>query len=167
MIRYILKATGEELSREEYRSGRWEPGTVSVETGEFEPSIVDQADVINHDLGTMVERWTRGEPVPVFQDGQFGDVSEVHTFQEVQQKLIDFEAAFMTVPPKIREHFHNDPVEFVEAMVDPSRRGEMLSLGLYKAAEEKPPVEAASPRPSEGPPGGAGPGGAGSGSAAS
>lgn len=158
MIRYVDE-DGVVLTREQYRAGKGR-GRVVVETTEFEPSIVDESALADTDLNQLVRRWTRGEAVPQFAPMQFGDLSEPISFQEMQQRLLVVESLFYSMPADVRSVFGNSPSAFADAMVDPTRVGEMQDLGLLKKPDEAVPSgEAAPAKPAVTPPEGAGSGG--------
>lgn len=143
MFEYI-DADGVVLTREEYRAGLGKGRVRQVLTG-FEPSIVDESKLAETDLNVLVRRWMAGAPQPEFVPGQFGDVSEMTSFQEVQDTLIEVRSAFMQLPPDVRERFANDPVRFADAVVDPSRREELVQLGLFAPPAESPEAAAGAP----------------------
>lgn len=149
MIRYV-DANGVLLTREEYRAGLG-AAPVQVETCEFEESIVDQADAVNHDLETLVKRWTRGEPPPVFTEGQFADVSTGMSYQDVQDRLVEFGRAFDSLPYDVRERFQNSAIAFADAVVDPTRVDELVELGIFKRSEAKSETPPVVPPPAAGP----------------
>lgn len=75
---------------------------------------------------------------------QYGDFTEVKTFHEAQNMIINAEAQFQSLPAEIRKHFDNDAGTFLEVASDPKNHDEMVKLGL---AEAKPKVEPKAPVP--------------------
>lgn len=159
-MREYIDEDGVLLTREEYKAGLGR-GRVRTRLVEFEPSIVDESQRSDTDLNVLVKRWMRGEPVPQFEAARFADVSEVPSYQEMQERLLVVERMFGQLPAFMREHFRNSPAEFADAMVDPSRVDELVELGLL---EKVPPKEAPVGGTPEGEPERR-PGGAGSGDA--
>lgn len=132
----FVDSEGVLLSREEVRAGLAK-GRVRQVLTNFEESIVDQSKAAEADLNVLVSRWMRGEAVPQFAPAQFGDVSAVGDFQEMQSRLLEVNNAFYSLPAHIREHFGNSPVAFADAFADSSRIEELQELGiLAKPAEE-------------------------------
>lgn len=134
-MREYIDADGVLLTREEYRAGLGKRPVRTRIVG-FEESIVDQSKVAEADLNVLVKRWQRGDGVPTFAPGKFGDVSELASFQEMHNRLVEVESAFATLPAEVREHFQHSAVLFADALVDPARVPELVDLGLL----EKPVV---------------------------
>lgn len=83
-------------------------------------------------------------------EGSYMDLINAPDFQEAQNAIAEAKSTFETVPSKIRELFHNDPVEFVDFMQNPENREQMLELGFTDA--HLPPLESDSPDPTPTPP---------------
>lgn len=62
--------------------------------------------------------------------GAYDDLPDSLDFQESLNTVMAAEAAFMSLPSKTRERFHNEPSEFLEFFSDPKNRAEATSLGL-------------------------------------
>lgn len=154
MIEYI-DSEGVVLTKQQYRAGMAVGRVRQVVTG-FEPSVTDESKLDECDLNVLVQRWLRGEPVPQFEPAQFGDVSTVGDFQEMQERLLKVESMFAQLPAHLRERFRNSAVEFADAMVDESRRDELTQLGLFGEPQappvEPPPAPVPVPAPVEPPP---------------
>lgn len=127
-----IDSEGVVLTREEFKAGLGKGRVRQVLTG-FEASIVDESKLPETDLNQIVARIMRGE-TPEFKPGVFVDVSELRTFQEVQDKLVEMESAFMQLPAPVREVFENSAAVFADALQDPARQGELVELGIVKAA---------------------------------
>lgn len=68
---------------------------------------------------------------------QFGDFSNVTTYEDAFNQLQDTRDAFMTLPARVREKFQNDPAEFIKYMEDPKFHDEQVKLGLRKYTPEQ------------------------------
>lgn len=156
MIEYIDE-DGVLLTQEEYRRGLAK-GRVRQRVTNFEKSEVDESKLAETDLNLLVKRWQRGEAVPQFLPMQFGDVTGVGDYQEMQERLLTVTNAFATLPAHLRARFDNDPVKFADQLMDPAYRSELVELGLLKAEEPVPPVGGEQAVRPEGSPGGASPG---------
>lgn len=66
------------------------------------------------------------------------DLSEVPDLQRSMQILADAEAAFMSLPAKVRAEFDNDAMRFVEFASDPENVDQMREWGLAEPAEQPP-----------------------------
>jgi len=64
--------------------------------------------------------------------GQYGDFSQVPTFQEMQEKINLGMELFAALPAKVRKQFSNDPGEFLAAAETDEGRKLMVTLGLGK-----------------------------------
>lgn len=63
---------------------------------------------------------------------QYGDFSQVPTFQEMQEKINLGMELFAALPAKVRKQFSNDPAEFLSAAETDEGRKLMVTLGLGK-----------------------------------
>lgn len=66
----------------------------------------------------------------------FDDVSEVPSYQDCMEVVINAENAFMMLPAHIRKQFDNDPGQFLDFANDPANTEAMIQMGL----SEKPVV---------------------------
>lgn len=66
--------------------------------------------------------------------GRFGDFTNAKDFQEVSNRVIRMNDAFMTLDPQVRLKFNNDPAQLVafldNAKKDPKTKEEAVNLGL-------------------------------------
>lgn len=71
--------------------------------------------------------------------GAYEDLPDQVDFQESLNTIRAAEAAFMSLPAKVRDRFGQDPAEFLGFLADPSNLEEARKLGLAKMLEEAPP----------------------------
>lgn len=86
--------------------------------------------------------------------GVYADLSSVPDFQTALNTVAAGEAAFATLPSKLRARFENDPAQFLAFMEDPANQDEIIKLGL--AIDTRPPAPPEPPTPPPGPTGGDG-----------
>lgn len=67
------------------------------------------------------------------------------SFTEAMQIVAKAQQEFEQLPSKIRAHFKNDPVLFLDAMQDPESRPELEKLGLIAPLEIETPEPAPPP----------------------
>lgn len=70
--------------------------------------------------------------------GQYGDFTNIGTYQEAQNKIMLAQDMFDRLPSAIRLKFENDPIKFVEFTQNPDNKAEMQELGLLPK-EKQPP----------------------------
>lgn len=93
------------------------------------------------------------------EQARYADLPDEVDFQSAMNTVIQAEAAFASLPSKVRNRFHNDPQEFLAFMADPKNKDEAIELGLVNRppAEPKPQkVEIVNPEPAGEQQGGAG-----------
>lgn len=61
---------------------------------------------------------------------KFMDVSEVGDFRSMLDQVHAVREYFQDLPSKVRAHFDNDPVKFMDAVSDPTRVGELAALRI-------------------------------------
>lgn len=84
---------------------------------------------------------------------RFGDFTGPG-FQEMQNAIRDIEQQFMTLPPKIRRRFNNDPYQVIRFVDDPRNQAEAAKLGLIVLVDQdgEPLPAAEPPQPPNTPP---------------
>lgn len=81
--------------------------------------------------------------------GNYGNFTNMPTFHEAYQKVLDAKEMFLTLPSTIREKFANDPGLFLEYVDDPENAEGMKELGLIPAGGPSPePAPIKEPEPS-------------------
>lgn len=81
--------------------------------------------------------------------GDYSDLTDVPTYHDAMNKVIEANEAFSTLPSELRKHFSNDPAEFLQFVADPSNRDAMAELGLLevKTPPPSPPSVASAAAP--------------------
>jgi phage internal scaffolding protein len=90
------------------------------------------------DINTVVERYLRTGLMPQLGTPMYGDFTNVVSYQEAQDAVIAANAAFETLPSKVRERFSNNPGKLLEFLADEANKDEAVKLGLI---EPPPAVE--------------------------
>lgn len=134
MTRAEMRAAARELVKKEF-----------VGPGRTKQSMKDECDINN-----IVARYKKTGMLShvAKHEGRYADVSEITDFRDAIDRVRSASEFFMGLPAKVRSHFDNDPAAFLDAVQDPSRRGELEELGLVKVVEKpaepavEPPVEA-------------------------
>lgn len=99
----------------------------------FGPSLAVQSQKDEADINVLVARFGLGvdaawpQQVKIPLDGDFSDIG---TFQEAQNALIEARNSFARLPAAIRARFDNDPGAFVDFCLDKENLDEMRELGL-------------------------------------
>lgn len=75
-------------------------------------------------------------------NGRYEDLPDPIDYQEALHQLRDAEAAFMSLPSRLRRDFNNDPAAFL-AFVSTAKQEELVELGL--AHSPSTPSRAATP----------------------
>lgn len=76
----------------------------------------------------------------------FADVSEIGDFQQNQQVIQEADKAFNTLPPEIRNRFHNSPAQLLDFCSNPENREEAIELGIITQVDETPLPEPPGPK---------------------
>jgi len=95
------------------------------------PSRAQQQFKSECDINVILDRFNVTGQLPVSSiQPTFGDFSGVFDYQSAANAVIAANAAFESLPSKIRKRFENNPQLFVEFCSDESNRDEMIALGL-------------------------------------
>lgn len=95
-------------------------------------SLTHQSMAPECDINRIMLKWQKTGVIEhrnEFQ-GQYGDFSEVPTYQEAMDKVIRGQEVFMTLPSTVRKQFENDPGQFLEFATDPKNHDQMVEMGL-------------------------------------
>ena len=110
------------------------PGITFDQPSQTLQSFKDDAD-INCIIARFENTGVLVDPtVPVSRVPQFGDYSNMPSYQEAQNVLVAANNAFSSLPSKVRERFGNDPAayfEFVQSLKEGSDDyAEAIRLGI-------------------------------------
>jgi len=125
--------------------------SVSVETGLAcpEPTLTQQQFRDESDINNIMIQFGRGAALPEsFKAPQYGDFTHVTDFQSALEAVRQAEAAFMSMPAKLRAQFDNNPQLLVEFLGDRANRAKAQELGLIPP--DKPDVPAPGSQPPAG-----------------
>lgn len=103
-----------------------------------------QADRDDADINKIVARLEKGATLTrqSLKEPFYGDVSHLDGLQDALMKVQESKDLFMSYDANLRERFDNDPVQFVDFLLDEKNLDEAISLGL---AKPKPVVIATPP----------------------
>lgn len=100
-------------------------------------SMAEQCFKDDCDVNLIMKRFIGGQVPKFAKTGlQFGDFTEVASYQEAMQLAIDADNEFMRLPADLRYRFGNDVGKFLEFYDDPVNADECVKLGL-KVADVK------------------------------
>lgn len=118
---------------------------VTVDTGEF--TFTKQSPKDECDIHNILAQYKRTGIINHIssQRAQYLDLPSDLDFQASLDLVKQAEAAFASLPAKVRDKFGNDPSRFLSAVYDPDRRSELEELGVFekKAPAAPPPAPAA------------------------
>lgn len=91
------------------------------------------------DINVILQRAAQtGElPLPA-KKGVYGDFSNIPSYQDAFNIVMNAQKLFMELPWELRERFGNNPEQMVLFLNNPQNRDEAIKLGLVKAPESKP-----------------------------
>lgn len=75
----------------------------------------------------------------------FGDFSSGEDYTALMNKVVQADAAFAALPSRVRDYCANSPARFLDLIFDPSRRPELVKLGLVTEAAPAPEAPPAPP----------------------
>lgn len=97
--------------------------------------MTKEADREASDINVIVRRFTQtGVLPPSGRNPTYGNFEDSDSLHESMNRLLDGQAAFMALPSRVRDEFHNDLGEFVDFCYDPNRtRDDFEAVGLLEA----------------------------------
>lgn len=116
----------------------------------LEPSKTQQQFTQQCDPNFIVDRHAAGQDISMFLSrsapltGDYSDLPAT-SLHEMMNITAEARQTFESIPQDIRDRFGNNPVKFIDFIMDPSNEAEMVKLGLIKPAEVTPAAAASSP----------------------
>lgn len=94
------------------------------------PSLTQQNFKEGTDINKIVSNYMQTGKMPVNQRAPiFGDFSSLD-FHQMQNRLLDVQAQFQSLPAKLRARFANSPYQLIRFVENPDNYQECLKLGL-------------------------------------
>lgn len=109
---------------------------VNPVTGEVTrpPSMTKQSFVEECDINNILREYSASGQLRHIsaraEQGMYADLPDQADFQTALNIVLEGQAAFASLPSKVRNRFNNDPAEFLEFMADPANQEEAIRLGL-------------------------------------
>lgn len=118
------------------------------------PSMTKQEFVRECDINNIIKAFSRTGMLNHVSaraaEGAYQDLPDNIDFQESLAVIEHAEAAFMTLPAKVRDRFGNEPERFLAFMADPANKDEIYELGLaVRPAQEAPQEPVSAPQGAE------------------
>lgn len=106
----------------------------------MEPSMTLQSCKDECDIHQILERHARTGQLDHANNAiaQYGDYSEVQSYQEALETVRNAHELFEALPSKVREKFSNNPGEFLSFAENPDNQREMAELGLATLRPQTP-----------------------------
>jgi len=82
-------------------------------------------------------------PSMIKSNPQYGDFSDVGSYQEACNIVLFAQEQFSALPASTRDRFGNDPVKFLEFVNDPRNSDELVKMGLATKKEPAMPAPGA------------------------
>lgn len=88
------------------------------------------------DITKILERHLRQGVIPPMPESEFQSFVGLPDYQTCLNTVIKAQDLFSQLPISIKAHFDNDPELLMKAVEDPSRRNELIELGVFKPNDE-------------------------------
>lgn len=99
--------------------------------GNPEPSLTVQDQLEECDINLIVKKHEATGILPVMNlPPVFGDFSDVKSYQDALQIVIEADKTFSALPADVRKRFGNDPAQFLDFVDDPKNADELVKMGL-------------------------------------
>jgi len=109
-------------------------------TVNVEPSLTRQEFTDMSDPNWIIDRHAKGQDISMFLNprqpvqGDFSDMPQ--SFHEIMNITVQARQQFADLPESIRSQFGNNPIAFVDFIMDPKNAEKLIEMGLF----EKPAV---------------------------
>lgn len=100
------------------------------------PGLTRQSMKDETDIGRIVARFRQTGYINYVNrmTPQYINVADVSDYREALEQMRKTDTFFEGLPAKVRARFENNPVVFLDFMVDPANEAEAKELGLARAA---------------------------------
>lgn len=104
----------------------------------FPPTMTKQSFKDECDINNILKRYEKTGSLPsmILENPQYGDYSDVPSYQDALHIVMKAEDQFSSLSAKLRERFDNDPAKFLAFADDPKNKEEMDELGLTREGAE-------------------------------
>lgn len=110
-----------------------------------EPSLTKQSMAAECDINVIMAKYQRTGVVPQLVNGVYEDVSNVTSYHDAMQTILDAQDMFMQLPAVVRKAFDNDPAMLLAAVEDPESHDMLRELGLLNGDPEGGETQSGSP----------------------
>lgn len=101
-------------------------------------SLTQQQFKDDVNINNIIDKFARGVvPWTNTKRPQYGDFSEVTSYQDALNLVIDTNEKFDSLPAKIRSRFGNDPQQLLEFMNDAANYEEAVKLGIIEPSRSR------------------------------
>lgn len=98
----------------------------------MDKSLTQQSEADATDINWMVNKYVVTGEMPQLQAPPIqGDFTEVMSYQDALNLMIDANKSFMQLPAKVRNRFENDPGKFIDFASNEANRDEMRQMGMW------------------------------------
>lgn len=121
-----------ELSKEHVTITKRENGRLRVQTNNINPSRTVHAPKDQHDINVIMAKYKKTGQLPnvVTRSGVYADMTEMPSYQEALQTVIEANNAFDMLPARVRAKFDNNPQKLMDWLSKPENTKEAIELGL-------------------------------------
>lgn len=109
------------------------------------PGLTKQSMKAECDINGIMKRYEKTGVLQHVRNnvGFYDDVSSVVDYQASLEIVRKAEDMFRSLPAKIRSRFENDPQQYVDFVLDPANKDELIAMGVMRSEvveAGKPPV---------------------------
>lgn len=105
------------------------------------PTQVQQHFLESCDIDVIMRKFKKTGVLPQVQKiPQYGDFSNVGSYQEALQKINSVNETFSSLPARVRDSFNNDPGKLLDFLSDSNNQARAIELGLIENKEQIVPV---------------------------
>lgn len=110
-------------------------------------SMTKQSHKDECDINKILKQYQKTGMITHISSNQpmYGDMPSDMDYQSALHIMMDAEAAFASIPAKVRDQFNNDPAKWLAALQDPEQRDKMTEWGFFEKPPKQDPFPASSP----------------------
>lgn len=124
-------------------------GRVRVKTVNEEASMTQQQFKDQVNVNNIIRKYKQTGQISHLRgsSGVFGDFTQIGSYQEMLDKVINARNLFEQLPSELRTRFQNNPQALIDFLDNPANDEEAIELGLRVGKEIDTPVEEPAAQP--------------------
>jgi len=124
-------------------------GSIRVQLICEDPGRTKQSSKKECDINYIMAQFQKNKKLPdlITKIAQYGDVSNIPDYRDAVEIVMRGQETFDMLPAMLKTRFNQDPAQFLDFVLNPDNKAEMVKLGLAEKPAKTDPGVAVPPVP--------------------